>query len=73
MAYHGRRREIKDKPVEGESLLCLTFGDRESVQVGETRIHFDRITDHGTGPGGNQEVRVLIMGPKTVPIRRVKR
>lgn len=73
MSFFGRRRKINDAPKEGEGVLCLTFGDTQSIEISGLRIHFDRITNHGDGASGNQECRVIIMGPKQVPVIRRKR
>lgn len=73
MGYAGdRRNQFNDAPMQGEGLLCLNFGDKESIVIGECRVHFEKIMDHGDR-SGMQEVRVIIIGPRSVPITRRKR
>lgn len=64
--------QCEDEPKEGEGRLVLTFGDRQSIQIGEMRLHLHSIKASGE-VGGKREVRLIIVGPKSIPITRLKR
>lgn len=64
--------EIDDKPGEGEGILVIKIGDRNSIEIAGVRIHLNFIKSTGAG-GGSREVSLLLVGPKTVKINRIER
>ncbi len=63
---------LYDQPKIGESVLVTSFGDKQSLLIGDFRVHLDWIKCTGEN-GGARDIRVVIIGPKSVPILRITR
>lgn len=59
---------IPDQPADGEGRLCLTLGDGGHIVILGVRIYLNDIKQTG---GKNRAVRLIFIGPKTIPIERV--
>lgn len=64
--------EINDEPKEGEGLLVMKFGDRNSLEINGVRMHLNFIKSTGAG-GGAREISILLVGPKHYKINRIER
>ncbi len=71
MSVRGKVR-VNDQAKEGEGVLVTSFGDGECLMVGEVRIHLDMIKCSGF-EGGLRDIRVICIGPRSVPIKRVRK